>query len=719
MVKDVDYGDLPIGTPEQDLFGIDPFVKALARSIKGMRTPQGVVIALNGPWGSGKSSAMNLLQHHLKDARDHGDIEVVNFNPWWFRGEEALVLAFFRELYAATKPSLGDKAKKTLPKLGARLLKAGGVVAPAMDALGAGGAGTIASGAMEWLSGLIEDGDSVEKLHSELAAALSDQKKRFIVLIDDIDRLAPDEALAMFRLVKSVGRLPNVIYVLAFDRILAERVVAERFPSEGPHYLEKIVQASFELPTPNDGQLQQHLLTKIVEIAGEPEERLVVHVMNLFHEVVAPEIRTPRDSVRYINAFSVTWPAVTGEVDLGDFIALEAYRLFRPTIYQAIRANRDLVCGSSSGYGERKIPHEELDALLLPGIDDVARFRRGLMRLFPRLESIWSNVFHSRDAQSVRQRRACVSEHFPTYFQLSLPDNVISHIELQALIDHADNPTWIADTLRRSVQTQRRDGGTRASTLLDALRTHATDIPVDRCTTLLSGIFAVADDLDVEADQARGFHIGDNSLRIHWLLRALLRDRTDLTTRSKVLMSAAKNASLGWLVDLASSAWADYHPREGKEREEEENCLLTEQDAERMRRLVLQKIRQSAKDGSLLRHSDPASLLYRWRDFAQDEGRAVKRWTTARLKEDNAIVHFAAAFTSYSWTQGMGFAGLGDLVAKRSDRAQVSGLDSIIDKNRFRTRARIVETKLEEGSSERQTVERFLSAWDKQDRAPD
>lgn len=41
MVKDVGYGDLPIGTPEQDLFGIDPFVKALARSIKGMRAPQG------------------------------------------------------------------------------------------------------------------------------------------------------------------------------------------------------------------------------------------------------------------------------------------------------------------------------------------------------------------------------------------------------------------------------------------------------------------------------------------------------------------------------------------------------------------------------------------------------------------------------------------------------------------------------------------------------
>ena len=110
MTIEVDYGDLPISKPEQDMFGIDGFVKSLARSVETMRSPNGVVIALNGPWGSGKSSAINLLKHHLSDATSAGEIDVVEFNPWWFRGEEALVLAFFRELYSATKPSLGDKA---------------------------------------------------------------------------------------------------------------------------------------------------------------------------------------------------------------------------------------------------------------------------------------------------------------------------------------------------------------------------------------------------------------------------------------------------------------------------------------------------------------------------------------------------------------------------------------------------------------------------------
>ena len=54
--------------------------------------------------------------------------------------------------------------------------------------------------------------------------------------------------MLIFRLVKSVGGLPNVMYLLAYDRQLAEKIVAERYLLRG-HILEKIVQA-FRLPEP-------------------------------------------------------------------------------------------------------------------------------------------------------------------------------------------------------------------------------------------------------------------------------------------------------------------------------------------------------------------------------------------------------------------------------------------------------------------------------------
>jgi predicted KAP-like P-loop ATPase len=711
MTDNLDYADLPITSPNQDLYGIDAFVKSLARSVRTMKTPQGVVIALNGPWGSGKSSAINLLKHHLQDAVEQNEIGIVTFNPWWFRGEEALVLAFFRELYAATKPSLTNKAKKALPKLGARLLKAGSAVGSTADALGAGGAGSIASGTMDWLSELIQDDESVDKLHSELATGLTKQNKRFVVVLDDIDRLAPDEAMAMFRLVKSVGRLPNVIYILAFDRALAEKAVAERFPSEGPHYLEKIVQASFELPEPLATDLQKQMISKICDIAGQPDELLIVHFMNMFHEIVSPEIKTPRDTIRFTNALSITWPAVAGDVDLGDFIALEAYRLFRPAIHQAIRRNQTLLCGSASiGMGRPQVGAEQLDALLLSSVADPERFRNGLMRIFPQLKSIWANTYGDY-GQFARQRRACVAEHFPTYFRLSLSDDVVPRREIDEIISRASDQDWLRNKFRLSIREKRRDGGTRAAPILDALNQHAEDVSIDDVEPLLSAIFSIADELDVDADKAGGFSIGNNSLRIHWLLRSLTRDRTNLGQRSAILIKAAQSANLGWIVDLASSAWRDYNPREGKEPEPDDKCLVTESDLTKLVKYALASIRRAAKDGALLNHEDLAALLYRWREFAKDGGTAAKRWTTARLKEDHAVARLAAAFTSHSWGQS-----IEDLVAKRSDRAQIDGLDKIMDVTRFRTRLEALDASLQNGSDDHGTIGRFLKAWDNRSR---
>ena len=46
--------DTPIATPNQDQFGIDPFARAIAKAVDNLNAPEGTVLALAGPWGSGK-----------------------------------------------------------------------------------------------------------------------------------------------------------------------------------------------------------------------------------------------------------------------------------------------------------------------------------------------------------------------------------------------------------------------------------------------------------------------------------------------------------------------------------------------------------------------------------------------------------------------------------------------------------------------------------------
>ena len=55
--------DIPKKADSQDLFGINKFEKGLNHFIRNADTP--ITIAIQGEWGSGKTSLMNSLQEAI------------------------------------------------------------------------------------------------------------------------------------------------------------------------------------------------------------------------------------------------------------------------------------------------------------------------------------------------------------------------------------------------------------------------------------------------------------------------------------------------------------------------------------------------------------------------------------------------------------------------------------------------------------------------------
>jgi predicted KAP-like P-loop ATPase len=414
------FNDSPIETTEDDLYGVSGFADSIAKSIVRMQNPVGTTIALNGPWGSGKSSAINLIRSALRKVGDD-KLVVTDFKCWWYRGEEALALAFLQSLHGTLRKSLGDKVKDLIPSITQRLLQAGPMIGAAVSLASGTPLTALFTGGSKFASTFFPQGDTLERTFRKLAGILEAEDRRFLVVIDDIDRLSPEEAISIFRLVKSIGLLPNVMYLLVFDRELADKAVAARFPSEGPHFLEKIVQAGFDVPSPLQTDLNNAVLNSIEEICGSPDEDQIVRIMNLFYDVVAPYITTPRHVARYQNAISVTWPAIANEVNIADFIALESLRLYEPGVFKAIKAYKAEVCGASDRTGG----NDNDDHRLKPFLNDVPESRRelvkvALQRLFPKLESMGygSDWVAEWDAE----RRVCVDAHFDTYFRLTLSD---------------------------------------------------------------------------------------------------------------------------------------------------------------------------------------------------------------------------------------------------------------------------------------------------------
>ena len=707
MAKPIsDFNDAPISCPEDDRFAIDPFARSIAKCIKRLPNPVGSVVAVHGRWGSGKSSVINLVGYHL-DHPDNGLI-IIQFQCWLYRSEDALTVGFLQELHAGLGPVLSNssKARKALRKLGGRVLGASGnllgvVVGEFVGAFW----GRIITSASRTFENLIKTNEGTEALQHTVAEALRQSTQRLLVVVDDIDRLSPEEALVIFRLIKSVGRLPNVIYLLAYDRNTVEKAVEKRHPSEGPHYLEKIIQMGFDLPEPTQEQLITMLRSKIDEVFGNTGNNNPIHWENLFLAIVVPEIRTPRDVLRLSNTLSVTYPAVRGEVEPADYLGLETLRLFRPSVYRAVRSQKSRLVGfgfdGPHGNHDQKAERYEQLFLSQEPEGDRARLKDGLGRLFPQLESVWSNVSDSGDERWAKQRRVCSSEHFDTYFRFSISQYTVPLSEIQELIRRADEPDIIRSLFKDALNVHQVEGRTKASVLLDEVRYHSSTMEIQKVGPFLQTLYCVADDLLGASDSDRDLESIDNRLRLLWLTRALLMDRIELPARSEILVEACKSASIGWLVHIGYSVFKDEQPVPLAER------LTTEEAASRIRDLALQRLREAAKDGSILGLSDLAYILFLWRDMVEGKSEEVREFCTTALGNDQSVVKLARAFLRSSTSHSSG-----DLVSRKHDRVEVEGIKTLMDADFFRTRLQEVLQKPTMGADDKDIVQRLLVAWD-------
>ena len=693
------------------------FSEALAKSILNIKDPIGTTIALNGAWGSGKSSTVNLIRAELSEAKD-SHLIVTEFKCWWYRGEEALALAFLQQLNSVLGEQFGDKTRKLVRKLGRGILQAGPVIGPAIALTPVGWLSGLVGGLFDVAKRLFPDEEPLETVFRELSKVLESENRRFLVIIDDMDRLSSEEALAIFRLIKSVGRLPNVMYLVVFDRQLAEQAINEKYPSEGPHFLEKIIQAGFELPMPVSTDLNNAVLASIDEICGTPSEDQIVRFMNVFYDVVAPYITSPRHVSRFQNAISVTWPAIAGEVNLADFVALEILRLYEPTLFSAIKGNKSLVCGTKT---ENNNNNDDRFSIFLNGIEegrqDVAK--TALQRLFPRLESIgyggeWISEWSS-------ERRVCVEAHFDTYFRLNLSDEVLSGKAIDELIEKAGDSDYIKKVFMDAANARRRTGQSMVPVYFDELTTHGKRVDKDKVRPLLSALFEIHDAIDLKIDADSGFMaMANTTLRYHWLIRKLTRNEFSIEERTDMYLKATEAASLGWLINFVSSARGDYQVREDRQPTAEEDCLVSENVLPELTKRALNAIRTSSADGSLLVHKDLLYILYRWIDFMGGDPTEARAWTDSLLDDRKALLILVKVMTGASWSMGMGgFGSLGDRVSKRTVRAQISDDSPVIDARKFRAAIEKIANDKNSSDDEIASIQTLLSAWDHRARGED
>lgn len=421
MTDEKNYSDAPLENPNDDELNFAPYAQTLAKAIATVRLDNGLVMAIYGEWGSGKSTLINFICHYLESSQK---IEIIRFNPWLFSGQEDLTAHFFDQIraeFALTKfPQWGNQLVDAFEKLSDVL----GTLEPRL--------GTVTK-ALGFIREKTNKPQSINKIHEEIRGILREKKDaRFLIVIDDVDRLYPEEIRQLMGLVKSVANFPNILYLLAFDR---DRVANALSPEDGHAFLEKIVQFPFEMPMITQNALDNLFISRLEEIfEGKIPHSFYTLNSHDFYENLRYLITKPRDVFRFLNTFEFTYAGVKGEVDEVDFIIIEMLRMFRPNIYEIIKNNKLYFIGNYA-YHLRKptdIRQHIVDLENQSNKDDIASV---LNALFPNLRNDYGNSAR----ENRRKLRLCSPYYFDAYFSYSIPRNLVSKQEINDLIQILQN----------------------------------------------------------------------------------------------------------------------------------------------------------------------------------------------------------------------------------------------------------------------------------------
>lgn len=252
--------DIPRIAGEKDKFGIEPFEKGLVRFIESTSTP--ITIALQGEWGSGKTSLMNTLRESV--GGENGTYHSVWLNTW----EYALMKDSRSTLFDIVSgliqevSIIADLDKGTTQKM---INKVWSISKSALKFATTSALNKVADGAGDLAEGYLtsEGKATIKEIRDELEEAIAksiekSNKQGYIFFIDDLDRIDPPAAVELLELLKNIFTLKNCVFVLAIDYDVVIKGLEPKFGKlnesnerEFRSFFDKIIQVPFSMPVAN------------------------------------------------------------------------------------------------------------------------------------------------------------------------------------------------------------------------------------------------------------------------------------------------------------------------------------------------------------------------------------------------------------------------------------------------------------------------------------
>ena len=257
-----------------------------------------VSIGVFGNWGAGKSSLLALIEQKLE--QDQNEWIVIKFDAWLYQGYDDARAALLEVIATALieaadgNASLATKTKKLLSRVdgframgllaeGAALfsgIPTGGLIARSIGALRNAtdgiqdqeeyeNLGKTAKEAKEQAAGLLKpEADKsppqqIDAFRKEYGEILDELGKPLVVVIDNLDRCLPTNAIHTLEAIRLFLFLTNTAFIIAADEDMIRSSVADYFKGASDRhqidYLDKLIQVPIRVPKVGVREIRSYL----------------------------------------------------------------------------------------------------------------------------------------------------------------------------------------------------------------------------------------------------------------------------------------------------------------------------------------------------------------------------------------------------------------------------------------------------------------------------
>ena len=299
--------DQPITDDNEDKLHINIYKKGLINYLQNCNTP--MTVSLQGEWGSGKTSLLNLIAKELDNGKNH----IIKINTWnySFFEENEVPMKVFMDLLNELE-NIDNSLKTKFAQHKETFWKLGKAVARVAAAKIAGDGADAAL--YEFDSAFSSKGiENIKKDIGESIIKITGDDSKVIFLIDDLDRLNPELAIKVLEILKNIFDCRGSVFILALDYEVVVKGLSKKFGKyeenerEYRQFFDKIVQLPFSMPIENYS-LNEYLKEQLASVEYFDNNKYIEDEKNLAYLTQICKLtvgKNPRAIKRVVNCLSL------------------------------------------------------------------------------------------------------------------------------------------------------------------------------------------------------------------------------------------------------------------------------------------------------------------------------------------------------------------------------------------------------------------------------